>query len=200
MREAFYGMLVGIVLGLAAYHWLIRVPPAPTTETYRPGHVQKDGSVDLARIPTAPADAGPPPHVLPKGATETSRAHLVVTPKRHEPQTVDAATSGSREADTGCSCDAITIDLSHYTSPGGTGIIASSSDAEVDVHESTYTPMLDPAPRLDRFVHVTVEPGSEAYAAAVGKRFLQGRVGISIGGSKRPGDGARPILGVEWSW
>lgn len=205
MRSILIALAVGIAIGLATYHWLLRPQPVTTTETFRPGHVQVDGSVDLTRIPTAPADAGQAPHVLPKGATETSRAHVVVRPRprAHVPagkQEAGGPDHVSQPGNMACSCDPITIDLSQYTGPGGSGIVASSPTAEVDVHASTYTPMLEPAPRLDRFVAATTEPGRDAYTLAIGKRFLAGRVGLSIGGAKQPGQDARPLVGIQINW
>jgi len=189
------GLLVGIALGLAAYHHLIRWEPhQTTTATFRPGHVQADGSADLARIPTAPKDAGPAPHIIPPKAKETARAHVVVRPKPRPP-----ASSGPQvDAPPTCSCDPVTIDISQYLGPDGAGLIASSPDAEVDVSRSTYTPMLEQRPPPSRFVHLTAEPGRDGYTAAVGKRW--GRFGVSIGGAKQPGQDARPIVGLEWNF
>ncbi len=194
MRDMMIALLIGIALGLAAGlgagYKLWHQEPRTTAETFRPGKVQADGSVDLARIPTAPADAGPAPHVLPPKAKETSRAHIKVVPK---PVPVEPG-------QTTCSCDPITIDLSSYTSPGGTGIVASADGAEVDVAHSTYTPMLDPAPRYDRYLEATTEPGREAYSLQIGRRYLGGRLGLSIGGAKQPGDTVRPLVGVQINW
>lgn len=181
--------LIGVLCGLAAGYKLWHREPVATTETFRPGTRQADGSVDLTRIPTAPKDAGPPPHQLPKGAKETSRARVKVkpTPKPVEPgQAV-------------CECDPIVIDLSSYTGPGGTGVVASADNGEVSVADSTYTPMTQPAPAYRSFAHFTADSG-EGYTAAIGKRFLGGRVGLSIGGAKQPGQEARPLVGVEVNW
>lgn len=197
------GLIAGIALGLAAYHHLIRWEPMQeTTSTFKPGTVQADGSADLTRIPTAPKDAGPPPHAIPKGAQEAERMRIVVKPKpaaRH-PQ-------GSRSADSGlppgtpeptCSCEPVVVDISRYLGPDGAGVIASSPDAEVDVSRSTYTPMLEQRPPPRHFAHITAEPGRDGYTAAVGKRW--GRFGVSIGGAKQPGDTVRPIVGLEWNF
>lgn len=188
-------LLVGIAIGLAAYHYLIRWEPLQETRaTFKPGAVQADGSVRLTRIPTAPADAGPAPHQLPAGAKETDRARIVVKPK---PRTPAAPAEPGHAAPT-CSCEPVVIDVSRYLGPDGAGVIASSPTAEVDVARSTYTPMLEPAPPPRRFVHLTAEPGRDGYTAAIGKRW--GRVGVSIGGAKQPGQEMRPLVGVEWSW
>lgn len=185
-----------VALGMLIGYRLWHVEPTPSTETFRPGHVQADGSADLTRIPTPPADAGPPAHELPNKATETSRAHLVVQPKP-----VPDASNLTEKINMGCSCEPITIDLSHYTSPGGTGIVASSPDANVDVHESTYTPLqsLEP-PQYRHFVHLSTEPGHDNYAAIVGRRYLGNRVGVGLGVSRHEGDGLGMLVGVEVNW
>ena len=200
------GLIAGIVLGLAAYHHLVRWEPMQeTTATFKPGAVQEDGSVRLTRIPTAPQDAGPPPHQLPAKSKETDRARIVVKPK---------PAGGARAADPGkagqggtgglplpgdtCSCEPVVVDISRYLGPDGAGVIASSPDGEIDVQQSTYTPMLEQRPPPRHFAHITAEPGRDGYTAAVGKRW--GRVGFSIGGAKQPGQDARPIVGVEWNW
>lgn len=195
-------LLVGLALGLAAYHYLIRWEPLQeTTATFRPGKVQADGSADLTRIPTAPKDAGPAPHTIPKGAKETARAHIVVKPKPNIPDGKHGAPADSHISQPGnmaCSCEPISIDVSQYLGPDGPGIIASSPDGEVDVSRSTYTPMLEQRPPPRHFALVTAEPGRDAYTGMVGKRW--GRVGVGIGMGKQPGDHVRPLLGVEWSW
>ena len=211
-------LLVGILVGLALYHHFVHWEPLQeTTATFKPGAVQADGSVRLTRIPTAPEDAGPPPHAIPKGGKETERARIVVKPRpRHEPAPQvsgrgDAPAARPPQADNGpdsglppgtpeatCSCEPVVVDISRYLGPDGAGIIASSPDGEVDVSRSTYTPMLEQRPPPSRFVHLTAEPGRDGYSAAVGKRW--GRVGVSIGWAKQPWRDARPILGVELSW
>ena len=199
MRDALIalivGLIAGIVLGLAAYHHLARWEPMQeTAATFKPGAVQEDGSVRLTRIPTAPQDAGPPPHQLPAKAKETDRARIVVKPKPKAP--VAPADPGSAEPT--CSCEPVIVDISRYLGPDGAGVIASSPDGEVDVQQSTYTPMLEQRPPPRHFAHITAEPGRDGYTAAVGKRW--GRVGFSIGGAKQPGQDARPVVGVEWNW
>lgn len=201
-------LLVGILLGLALYHHFVHWEPLQeTTSTFKPGAVQADGSVRLTRIPTAPKDAGPAPHAIPKGAKETERMHIVVKPKPRPAGNVPAGQHG----DTGsggasvpghmeptCSCEPIVVDISRYLGPDGAGVIASSPDAEVDVSRSTYTPMLEQRPPPRHFAHITAEPGRDGYTAAVGKRW--GRFGVSIGGAKQPGQDARPIVGLEWNF
>ncbi|MFZ3193745.1 MAG: hypothetical protein WA154_11150 [Moraxellaceae bacterium] len=194
-------LLVGIAIGLAAYHHLVRWGPMQeTTATFKPGFVQADGSADLTRIPTAPANAGPPPHIIPPKAKEVARARIVVKPKpaAHHPE--GSPSDGSLPGATGatCSCEPVVIDISQYLGPDGAGIIASSPDGEVDVSRSTYTPMLEQRPPPRHFALVTAEPGRDAYTGIVGKRW--GRVGVGIGMGKQPGDHVRPLLGVEWSW
>lgn len=201
------GLIAGIILGLAAYHHLIRWEPhQTTTATFKPGHVQADGSADLTRIPTAPKDAGPPPHMLPPKARETERARIVVKPKPRPAGNVPPGQHG----DTGsggasvpghmeptCSCEPVVVDISRYLGPDGAGVIASSPDGEVDVSRSTYTPMLEERPAPRHFAHLTADTG-DGYTAAIGKRW--GRVGLSFGASKQAGDEARPMIGVELNW
>lgn len=185
------GLAVGLAAGLAAGYKLWHHESRTTTETFRPGKVQADGSVDLARIPTAPADAGPPPHVLPAKAKEVSRAHIKVTPK---PVPVEPG-------QVMCACEPITIDLSSYVSPTGTGIVASSDDADIDVAHSTYTPMIDPSPPQYRsFALVTNEPGTDSYSGLIGRRYLGQRLGIGIGMAKHEGRPIRALVGIEVSW
>lgn len=182
--------VLGLLLGLGAGYKLWHRDPAATTEPFRAGHRQADGSVDLTRIPTAPADAGPAPHQLPKGAKETSRTHLKVTPAT-KPVAPGAPT---------CSCEPIVIDLSAYEGPHGTGVVASADGAEVSVADSTYTPMTQPPADYRSFALVTAEPGRDGYTAQVGRRFLGGRFSMSLGGAKQPGEDARPIVGVGFYW
>ncbi|MEN6547203.1 MAG: hypothetical protein ABFE07_14295 [Armatimonadia bacterium] len=199
------GVAIGIAIGLAVYHHLIRWEPLQeTTATFKPGSVQADGSADLTRIPTAPKDAGPAPHIIPPKAKETARARIVVKPK---PRPEAAHVRDSRTADSNhpeqsldmvCSCEPVVIDISQYLGPDGAGIIASSPDGEVDVSRSTYTPMLEQRPPPRHFVHMTAEPGRDGYTAAIGKRW--GRFGVGIGGAKQPGQDARPIVGLEWNF
>ncbi|MEN6547237.1 MAG: hypothetical protein ABFE07_14470, partial [Armatimonadia bacterium] len=169
-------------------------PMQETTATFKPGAVQEDGSVRLTRIPTAPQDAGPPPHQLPAKARETDRARIVVKPKPRPP----VAPADPGPAEPTCSCEPVVVDISRYLGPDGAGVIASSPDGEVDVQQSTYTPMLEQRPPPRHFAHITAEPGRDGYTAAVGKRW--GRVGFSIGGAKHSGDEIRPLIGVEWNW
>lgn len=194
------GLLAGIALGLAAYHHLIRWEPhQTTTATFRPGKVQADGSADLTRIPTAPQDAGPAPHMLPPKARETERARIVVKPKpRSEPvRDADQLPQHGPVTEPTCSCEPVVVDISRYLGPDGAGIIASSPDAEVDVSRSTFTPMLEERPAPRHFAHLTADTG-DGYTAAIGKRW--GRVGLSLGASKQAGDEARPMIGVEWNF
>ncbi|MEN6303640.1 MAG: hypothetical protein ABFD96_13000, partial [Armatimonadia bacterium] len=169
------GLIAGIILGLAAYHHIVRWEPhQTTTATFRPGHLQADGSADLTRIPTAPKDAGPPPHMLPPKAKETDRARIVVKPKPRPPVADPVPDSRTADAMT-CSCEPVVVDISRYLGPDGAGVIASSPDGEVVVQQSTYTPMLEQRPPPRHFAHITAEPGRDGYTAAVGKRW--GRVG-----------------------
>lgn len=191
------GILMGILIGAMLYrHFVHWEPMQETTATFKPGHVQADGSADLTRIPTAPEDAGPPPHMLPPKAMETERMHIVVKPKPRPQPPVSPGMPGPVEPT--CNCEPVVVDISRYLGPDGAGVIASSPDAEVDVSRSTYTPMLEQRPPPRHFAHITAEPGRDGYTAAIGKRW--GRVGLSIGGAKQPGQDARPILGLELSW
>lgn len=184
---------LGIFIGYKLWHH----EPRATQETFKPGRVQQDGSVSLTRIPTAPADAGPAPHQIPKGATETARVHLKVKPKPQS-QSVDLADSHPSPA---CSCEPFDLDLSLVQSDDGSGIIASADNAEIDLAHSTYTPMQDLSPPQYRnFAHITNEPGTDNYTGTIGKRFLGGRVGLGIGGIKREGDTAGALLEIEFNW
>lgn len=196
------GILMGILIGAMLYRHVVHWEPMQTTATFKPGHLQADGSADLTRIPTAPKDAGPAPHAIPKGARETERMHIVVKPKpaaRH-PQADKGADGGLPPGtpEATCSCEPMVVDISRYLGPDGAGVIASSPDAEIDVSRSTFTPMLEQRPPPRHFVHMTAEPGRDGYTAVIGKRW--GRVGVSIGGATQPGQDARPILGLELSW
>lgn len=202
MRDLIAALIIlvaGIIIGLAAYHHLLRWEPLQeSTATFKPGSVQADGSVDLTRIPTAPQDAGPAPHIIPPKAKETARARIVVKPKPAQGVLQPDAQQGATPATPTCSCDPVVIDISQYLGPDGAGIIASSPDGEVDVSRSTYTPMLEQRPPPRHFALVTHEPGKDVYTGIVGQRW--GRVGVGIGMGKRPGEDIRPLLGVEWSW
>lgn len=185
------GLLLGALVGLAAGYWLWHHEPQVTTETFQPGKVQADGSVKLTRVPTAPADAGPPPHLLPPKAKETGRIHVKVQPKSQP----------AEEGKPACTCDPFTIDLSLFKDPSGTGVIGSSDDAEIDVASSTYTPMqtVDP-PQYRSFAMVTNEPGSDSYSGLFGRRFLGNRLGVAIGAAKQEGQPVRALVGIEVNW
>lgn len=205
MRDIFTGLAIGIVagiaMGLAVYHHFLRWEPLQaTTATFKPGALQADGSADLTRIPTAPQDAGPAPHIIPKGAKETARAHIVVKPKPKPP--VMPGNGGAfvpGDAGPACSCEPVVIDVSQYLGPDGAGIIASSPDGEVDVSRSTYAPMLEQRPSARNFALVTHEPGSDNYSGLVGKRFLNGRLGVGAGVTKRE-ERVVGLIGLEVSW
>lgn len=193
---ALIAVVLLVALGMLIGYWLWHHEPQIAQETFKPGHVQADGSIVLTRIPTAPADTGPPAHLIPKGAMETARVKLKVKPKplQNEPQNIP----GNIPA---CECKAIDLDLSLIHGKDGTGVIASADGAEIDVSSSTYTPMLDPSPPQYRhFAFLTNEPGRDGYTAGIGKRFLGNRFGVSLGGSKQPGQEARPLVGFEFNW
>lgn len=201
MRDLIAALIIlvaGIIIGLAAYHHLLRWEPMQeATATFKPGTVQADGSADLTRIPTAPKDAGPAPHMLPKGAKETARAHVKVRPK---PVTPANQLDDLRKLPV-CECEAIGLDLSLIQGKDGTGIIASADNAEIDVSASTYTPMLDPSPPQYRnFILTTNEPGNDSYSGLFGRRYLGNRFGIAIGGTKQEGQPIRALVGLEFNF
>lgn len=178
---------LGMLIGYRIWH----VEPTPSTETFRPGHVQADGSADLTRIPTPPADAGPPPHQLPAKAKETARVHVRVHPRLAPAEAGQPA----------CSCGPVDLDLSLYKSKDGTGVVASSEQGDVDLAHSTYTPLqnLEP-PQYRHFLHLSSEPGRDNYAAVIGKRYLGNRFGVGLGVSRHERDGLGVLVEAEFNW
>lgn len=189
--------LLGLLLGVAAGFWLWHHEPQNTQETFKPARVQVDGSVSLTRIPTAPADAGPPAHIIPKGAKETARAHVRVRPKPVPP----SGDHIEQPLGMACACEPIDLDLSLIHGKGGTGLIASADGAEIDASASTYMPMLDPSPPQYRnFILATNEPGSESYAGLLGRRYLGNRLGVALGAAKHEGEPIRALVGLEFNF
>lgn len=191
------GFVAALMLG-----WILWSPGKPSTEPPAPAQRQTDGSLVLERTATTVA---PPvaPHVLPAGAKEERRVHVVVQPPRGVvANQVQPVASSDHVADAGkmiedsCDCPPVQVDLSLVRMPDkGRRVVASSPTGTIlsglDIPIEPPTELVARRPwaagitfssgrHLGGFIDRDLGPfrlGVEAFQAPTGWT-AQGRVGI----------------------
>lgn len=196
--------LLGAVCGLAAgalVFWLVFYEaPTPTTETFKPAVVQKDGSVELMRLPNA--DPPAPPHTIPKGTREERRITVTVKPHAHPtPAPVKPAADGLCHVEP-LQCDPVEVDLSLVRGKDGRRVIASSPDGQVLASHSFDTPILDApdAPRPNALT-VTGGLGQRAFGVAYSRELPIRPFGLptdAVIGAVYVGGELVPVAGVTF--
>lgn len=125
-------ILVAVLVVAGVTLWGLTREPAPVPEvvTAAPEVRQADGSLEASRESTP--HPTPPPHLIPKGYKETSRATATVAPSP------EAAASG---------CPPVRLVLSTVVDGNSRRIIASSPDGTViEAKDEVIEPIMMPAP------------------------------------------------------
>lgn len=178
-------LLLGILIGVAIGYKLWHRPTQPSTESFRPASVQKDGSVVVARIPVA----APPkaPHIIPKGAKEERRVSLLVMPEPTVTATGEV-----------CTCDPVAVNLSMIHGKDGSGIVASAEGGTIDDRASIDMPILDVIPASSRNRLDAIVSSKDRYAAALMHEFRPFDIPVSAGPAVMRFDG-ETVAGVAVS-
>lgn len=178
----------------ASIHWYFTAANNGTTiEAVRMAKVQADGSVSLMRIPIPPANLPPAPHIIPKGAKETARIHVIIKPR---PSTAPVMPGQAM-----CKCDPIAVELSLIHGKDGSGVIASSEDADIDSRESVYTPIFDAPKKTPNSVMVMANQTGKTIAATYARDIpifgLPAKAGMGVISQDEK---VTAVIGIGFGW
>lgn len=185
-----YAVIAGVVLAFAIgalVSFLLFHKPVeqPRVEPVRVSQTLEDGSVVPYRIPLPKATKAP--HLLPKGAKEERRIHIVTKPLVNEK--------------TGCECGPITLDVSlTKEADGNHGAVISSPQVEIQERGTYDTPFTPPTAALPaRAITVMANPPAQVYSAYLTQRMVILGVPVEVGGGVVAVSGdATAVVGATW--